>query len=399
MWEGLCENLGRVDKRAAKNYVKQAQLVRGFMLDHDPDAKFSRYYSLRHLLRLLRIYDANAITFRDEATQRALGSGVYRSASLFNHSCSPNCAATFSNDGSISVTAIEAIAEGEELRISYIDQALPLRCRHKALYERWQFVCTCERCASAEAEEIDRRVHGFYCPMSDCSSLLVPLRHPGTGRCTGCGLMSADINLQSKFKSLADVNKLVLAQQAARGTGGANEAGGSGHTQKLKQVLIVELACMHPMNQSVAQTLRMLRDSFSHACDYDNTTRVSEVSWLTRMVSVCVPSYDRGPRGGVSHPPHINHHLAYCTHPTGVGRHGRPGLRHSLPTDGRRGQHRGRRARQAGPAPQDKRRRELRGRRGRQRRPCDRLVREGLVPRHPFVWSRASDDCVIYRSN
>ena len=101
--------------------------------------------------------------------------------------------------------------------------------------------------------------------------------------------MSADINLQSKFKSLADVNKLVLAQQAARGTGGANEAGGSGHIQKLKQVLVVELACMHPMNPSVAQTLRMLRDSFSHVRDYENTVRVSEVSSLRQSAwSQCV---------------------------------------------------------------------------------------------------------------
>ena len=99
--------------------------------------------------------------------------------------------------------------------------------------------------------------------------------------------MSADVTLQRKFQKLAKVQKTVLdmkglgsasADADADANADTNDALCGGRIRTLKQVLVVELACLHPMNQSVARTLRMLRSDFARVSDHHSAVQVSEVS-------------------------------------------------------------------------------------------------------------------------
>ena len=73
--------------------------------------------------------------------------GVYPAASIFNHSCAPNCQTT-TGAHRLLVSTRSDVASGTELTISYIDTSLPVATRRKLLWQTYRFVCGCERCES-----------------------------------------------------------------------------------------------------------------------------------------------------------------------------------------------------------------------------------------------------------
>jgi SET domain-containing protein len=67
--------------------------------------------------------------------------GLWPTASLFNHSCAPNCAFEHvvegegGGEGVLRMTAVAPVAEGEELFISYLaDTGKPTECRRRQLF-------------------------------------------------------------------------------------------------------------------------------------------------------------------------------------------------------------------------------------------------------------------------
>jgi hypothetical protein len=50
-----------------------------------------------------------------DAAGRALGSGLYPEAAMFNHSCAPNAVVSFGPGGKLRVRAIAPISEGDEV--------------------------------------------------------------------------------------------------------------------------------------------------------------------------------------------------------------------------------------------------------------------------------------------
>ena len=83
----------------------------------------------------------------------ALGHGLYPKASLFNHSCRPNCVVSF--DGPVLVVrAIQPVKAGEELTIAYVELYAPREVRRQELREKKGFYCTCWRCETDTAGEI-----------------------------------------------------------------------------------------------------------------------------------------------------------------------------------------------------------------------------------------------------
>lgn len=82
-----------------------------------------------------------------------IGHGCFLAAAVFNHSCDPNCFATSGVDTMLIETQ-EAVAEGDELTIAYVDVNLPRGARQKHLRACYHFDCACPRCvreASASA--------------------------------------------------------------------------------------------------------------------------------------------------------------------------------------------------------------------------------------------------------
>lgn len=92
--------------------------------------------------------DAPGSLRRPQSTKERVvlvGRELYIAASYFNHSCRPNC---FMEGGALlaTITAARDISPGEELAISYIDEAAPLATRRSQLRREFYFHCTCERC-------------------------------------------------------------------------------------------------------------------------------------------------------------------------------------------------------------------------------------------------------------
>jgi hypothetical protein len=132
---------------------------------------------VRELLKLLRIYDTNALPVKDDLRSRSIAKGLYLSLSLFNHSCVPNCSVSFEGDAA-TVRTNQLVPKGQELCLAYVDCALPREVRQAQLFKHWRFHCDCRKCASSEALERERLVHGIYCPIQDCRCSLEPSNPP-----------------------------------------------------------------------------------------------------------------------------------------------------------------------------------------------------------------------------
>ncbi|KAJ5692201.1 hypothetical protein N7462_001624 [Penicillium macrosclerotiorum] len=81
--------------------------------------------------------------------------GVYPTAAICNHSCSPNITHRPDDKGCMVYTAARDILAGEECCISYFDlaQHTDLTSRREHLRNSFRFLCKCERCVSEEPVE------------------------------------------------------------------------------------------------------------------------------------------------------------------------------------------------------------------------------------------------------
>ena len=81
----------------------------------------------RDLQELLARYKCNAVLTHSESLGNAgrripSAAALYQAGSIFNHSCAPNCAATY-EESLLSIRTIRQVKEGEELTVSYVDES------------------------------------------------------------------------------------------------------------------------------------------------------------------------------------------------------------------------------------------------------------------------------------
>jgi len=168
----LFDNAGNVDKTVAELNLEYATYMSSFLEETGTtDLNWDHGTRVRELVKLLRFYDTNALCIRDDLRGRTIAKGLYLSLSLFNHSCAPNCVVSFEGD-SATVRTTRLVVEGEELCISYVDEALPRQARRAQLHRQWRFHCECGKCSSAQALEREVLLHGTYCPIQGCRSRL-----------------------------------------------------------------------------------------------------------------------------------------------------------------------------------------------------------------------------------
>ncbi|CAM9598800.1 unnamed protein product [Ascophyllum nodosum] len=75
------------------------------------------------------------------------GVGLFPGGAMFNHSCAPNCAwLTDLPSGKLRVIAVQDVAPGSQLCISYVDILQPGPTRRGLLREHFFFDCACQRC-------------------------------------------------------------------------------------------------------------------------------------------------------------------------------------------------------------------------------------------------------------
>jgi len=73
------------------------------------------------------------------------GTAVYGRVARLNHACNPNCRVEFSDSAECRILTCRKVPVGEELRISYIRDGLPLAARERELKD-YGFVCDCSLC-------------------------------------------------------------------------------------------------------------------------------------------------------------------------------------------------------------------------------------------------------------
>ncbi|KAK9836665.1 hypothetical protein WJX74_005563 [Apatococcus lobatus] len=93
---------------------------------------------------------------RHPRSETSVGRVLFLQASFFNHSCHPNCY-VHRNPTGATIIAMQPIAVGQELTISYIDEQLPQAARMLALQRDFFFRCNCSRCSFGLREGSSRR--------------------------------------------------------------------------------------------------------------------------------------------------------------------------------------------------------------------------------------------------
>ena len=129
-----------------------------------------------HIDRLSKEYDVES----DEILRLAFAvrcnkysSGLFLHASIFNHSCRPNCVkfqpSKFNSKSEIWTT--RSVSKGESFTISYLHPAEQHRAlRRKRLRHQFLFTCECERCCEFKDEENTEREEegGFHASLEQC---------------------------------------------------------------------------------------------------------------------------------------------------------------------------------------------------------------------------------------
>ena len=81
---------------------------------------------------------------RTRQPKQEVGSGVFATAALINHSCAPNAEVQLTKDGFLDVVALRSVADGETLTVSYLPLPLPDGgLRRKELKAAFFFDCDC----------------------------------------------------------------------------------------------------------------------------------------------------------------------------------------------------------------------------------------------------------------
>ncbi|XP_043237510.1 histone-lysine N-methyltransferase SMYD3-like isoform X1 [Amphibalanus amphitrite] len=145
-----------------------------------------------------------------------VATGIYLSASIIDHSCQPNAAATF-NGRTLSIRATEPIPDftWEKVRISYIDTMADTETRRRELRNGYFFDCDCVRCSAAAgsapggggggaAAGLERALR---CGSADCPAT-VPLPPDGAApRCSRCRYQGYPADIGAEFDEIARLTR------------------------------------------------------------------------------------------------------------------------------------------------------------------------------------------------
>ncbi|XP_062515081.1 histone-lysine N-methyltransferase SMYD3-like isoform X2 [Corticium candelabrum] len=142
--ESLCYH-DEMDKQSEKEFAELIQTVNVFV---------GQSLQVDHMTSLYQKIRCNSFSVCNEEMQ-VIGVGLYLKFSLINHSCRPNCVATFCGP-TVQIRAVHSIKKDEELTISYIELLQPISHRQKALWEQYHFLCDCCGCVSEEAVKQDK---------------------------------------------------------------------------------------------------------------------------------------------------------------------------------------------------------------------------------------------------
>ncbi|XP_072228348.1 histone-lysine N-methyltransferase SMYD1-like [Leuresthes tenuis] len=125
-----------------------------------------KQHSVEYISHIFSIIKCNGFTLSDQRGLQAVGVGLFPNLCLVNHDCWPNCSvilnhgnqsalsSTLHSQRRIELRALEKIADGEELTVSYVDFLNLSADRQKQLREQFHFECTCKHCSERISDDL-----------------------------------------------------------------------------------------------------------------------------------------------------------------------------------------------------------------------------------------------------
>ncbi|GLG97705.1 Histone-lysine N-methyltransferase SMYD3 [Gryllus bimaculatus] len=116
----------------------------------------------------------------------AIGTGIYLSASIIDHSCDPNAVAVFEGT-TLYIRTIKQFStlDWKKVRITYIDLLNSAPARRTELQTGYYFLCDCKRCLDSEEHLL---MNSVQCPDSACIKPVPVVSALDSDRvCPSCG--------------------------------------------------------------------------------------------------------------------------------------------------------------------------------------------------------------------
>ncbi|XP_030853415.1 N-lysine methyltransferase SMYD2-B isoform X2 [Strongylocentrotus purpuratus] len=203
----------------------------------------------------------NSFSMYDEMTRTIVGEALYIRASMFNHSCEPNC--TFVFEGSrLSVRAIKRIEIGEECCISYMSSLLPSPLRREKLRSIYGFTCQCPRCLDSARDNLMLCVK---CPNESCLDPVLPVQDGFFQICTTCHTEITSLEHSTAVSRVEAFSEEVLEEvkKNHRDTVEANSENDNRLAVILKQCLREQSTLLHPTHHCVMRIRLEAMGTFS----------------------------------------------------------------------------------------------------------------------------------------
>ncbi|XP_046547592.1 histone-lysine N-methyltransferase SMYD3-like [Haliotis rubra] len=205
-----------------------------------------------------------------DGEMQPIGSGVYLSPSLLDHSCVPNAVAVFIGT-TLSVRCLTDIPSDQptQVLISYIDQLAPSGERRKQLEEQYYFTCQCRRCTEAD---MDGLMLGAVCQQTSCDGTLL---RDGTAfsACQSCQLVCSDEAYKSQVQTVMEESQTALKTLADLKKSGDPET-----RLRVCKELLRKQRVLSPFNVYRVKTLDQAMDAcidsqqWEHAVDFGQQT-------------------------------------------------------------------------------------------------------------------------------
>lgn len=245
----LVSHMSDVDEKQLVLYAQMANLVK--LILHWPESEINVKEIAVNFSKLA----CNAHTISD-AELRPLGTGLYPVISIINHSCLPNSVLVFDGRSAV-VRALEPMAKGTEVLISYIETAGSTITRQKALKEQYFFTCTCPHCIQlGEHDDIQERaiLEGYRCRDDTCTGFLLRDSDNKGFICQQCGRLREKEEITN---AVNEVNSLSKRVSLSESTGNNTNA-----ISVYKAIEKLQMKLFHPFSINLLRTRETLLKTF-----------------------------------------------------------------------------------------------------------------------------------------
>jgi len=141
--------LSPVESKDMENKVKT---LKGYLTNTKLITK-KKTVSEDELRKIFFQIKSNAFMLSDRSGLQVIGSGIYPSVALLNHSCAANCCA-IQNMNKVELRPLRELEANEELLISYVDPISTSIERKSDLKEKYNFACRCSDCAQRKNDAL-----------------------------------------------------------------------------------------------------------------------------------------------------------------------------------------------------------------------------------------------------